>query len=122
MKRRRNEEAPRLYAARVDGLWRRSIAATSVPVGGDPKSLRFALAGPQPFGNEARLRFDLPEAGVVTLEIFDVLGRRAAERIEASWSSGPHEVSLDARRLGPGVYAARLTAAGTSEVVRLVHL
>jgi hypothetical protein len=44
------------------------------------------------------------------------------DRIEGWWSSGPHEVSLDARRLSPGVYSARLTAAGTSAVVRLVHI
>jgi photosystem II stability/assembly factor-like uncharacterized protein len=111
-----------LYAARADGLWRRSGATLSVPIGGEPKVLRFALAGPQPFGDKARLRFYMPEAGTASVEVFDVLGRRATDRVEEWWSSGPHEVALDARRLSPGVYTARLRAAGTSEVVRLVHL
>lgn len=111
-----------LYAARGDGLWRRSIATASVPIATAPGALGFALAGAQPFRDQARLRFDMPAAGTASIEVFDVLGRRAGDRIDGWWSSGPHEVSLDARRLGPGVYAARLMAAGTSEVVRLVHV
>ena len=112
-----------LYAARRDGLWFNSIApTTAVPIGGDPKSLRFAMAGPQPFRDQAHLRFVMPEAGTASIEVLDILGRRVADRIEGSWSAGPHEVSLDARGLGPGVYAARLTVAGKSEVVRLVHI
>lgn len=110
-----------LYAARGDGLWRRPIGTVSVVDGGHI-GLRFALAGPQPFGDQARLRFDLPVAGPASIEVFDLLGRRTGDRIEGWWSSGPHEVSLDARRMSPGVYAALLTAEGTHEVVRLVHV
>jgi hypothetical protein len=111
-----------LYAGRNDGLWRRSIATASVPPGDTPSRLRFALAGPQPVLDQAHLRFDLPEAGPVAIEVFDMRGARAIERLEAWRSAGPQEVSLNARRLRPGVYAARLTAAGRSEIVRLVHV
>jgi hypothetical protein len=111
-----------LYAARADGLWRSSTATLSVPIDRAPKALRFALAGPQPFGDKASLRFYMPEAGTASIEVFDVLGRRVIDRVEEWRSSGPHELALDARRLSPGVYAARLTAVETSEVVRLVHV
>jgi hypothetical protein len=108
-----------LYAARGDGLWRRPAGTTSVAVG-TTSHLRFALAGPQPCRDVARLRFDLPAAGAVSIEVLDVLGRAVGDRLTGWWPSGPHEVSLDARRLSPGVYAALLSAAGQREVVRLV--
>jgi hypothetical protein len=111
-----------LYAARENGLWRRSTEITSVAPGVRPGNLRFAIAGPQPLGDQARLRFELPEPGVASIEVFDVLGRRAGDRTEAWWSSGAHEVSLDARGLVPGVYAARLTAGGRTAVARFVRL
>jgi hypothetical protein len=111
-----------LYAARGDGLWRRPTGIVSVPADGGRHPLRFALAGPQPFGDRTRLRFDLPEAGAASIEVFDILGRAAGDRIEGWWSSGPHEVSLDARRMSPGVYEALLTAGGAHEVIRLVHV
>jgi hypothetical protein len=111
-----------LYAGRLDGLWHRSIDTVSVPGDRGPGALRFALAGPQPVGDEVRFRFELPEAGRATIELFDVAGRRAPGRVDESWSSGPHEVSWSARDLGPGVYHARLTAGGRHEVLRLVHV
>ena len=110
-----------LYAARGDGLWRRSISSAGVapPLGG--KGLRFAMAGPQPFGSQARLRFDLPEAGTASIAVFDVSGRAVGPRIVEWWPAGVRQVFLDARQLSPGVYAAVLTAGNRREVVRLVH-
>ena len=110
-----------LFAAREDGLWRRPTGIAGVP-GLPPVGLRFALAGPQPFGDETRLRFDLPQAGRVTIEIFDVLGRKVSDELDGWWSSGPHEVALQARQLSPGVYDARLTAGGARENLMLVHI
>jgi hypothetical protein len=111
-----------LYAARSDGLWVRSIATLSVPPPVAAAGLRFRIAGPQPVGAEARLAFELPEAGSTTLEVFDVTGRRAAETQRQSWGAGAHEFAVDARGLAPGIYAARLTAAGQQAVVRFAHV
>lgn len=110
-----------LYAARADGLWRRATADVSVPPG-RPAALRFAIAGRQPVGDQVRFRFELPEAGSAVLEVFDLAGRRAAEPIEGSWPAGPHEVTLDSRALAPGVYAARLSARGRQERIRIVRV
>ena len=110
-----------LYAGQVDGLWRRSIDTVSVPGGGAPAALRFALAGSQPIGDEVRFRFDLPEPGPVGIEVFDVAGRRAADAIRGSFPAGQNEIAWDARGLGPGVYLARLTAGGRRAVVRMIR-
>lgn len=112
-----------LYAARGDGLWRRPLGAvTSVPVDDAPGALHFAVAGRQPFGSDTRLRFQLPRDGSISIELFDVHGRLVGPRIEGWHAAGSHEVALDARSLGAGVYLARLTAGRTREVLRLIHV
>lgn len=111
-----------LYAARGDGLWRRPAPIVAVPPGRDSGRMRFALAGPQPFRDQTRLRFDLPKAESASIQVYDLMGRATGDPIEGWWSAGPHEVSLNARRLSPGVYSALLTAGGAREVVRLVHV
>src|SRR5262249_28623609 len=111
-----------LFAARGDGLWRRPLGTTSVPIGEFHSTLRFAIAGPQPFGDRARVTFDLPVAESAVVELFDVSGRSAGERVEGSWAAGTHEIALEARQLSPGVYSARLTAGGMRETLRLVHV
>lgn len=111
-----------LYAARTDGLWRRLAVTASVdpPAGGG--ALHFALAGAQPSRDDARVRFVLPESGPASIEVFDVTGRAAGNRIDGQWSPGAHEVSLDTRALRPGVYLAVLSARGVRETVRVVHV
>ena len=111
-----------LYAGRADGLWRRSTATVSVPNDRARAGLELALAGAQPAAHDVRLRFNMPEAGNATIEVFDVAGRRAAQLAQPSLSAGPHEVSWSASELGPGVYAVRLTAGRRQEVVRLVRV
>lgn len=111
-----------LYAGRVDGLWRRSIATVSAPPAAVPANLHFAIAGRQPVRDEVRFRFELPAAGRLRIDLFDVVGRRVPGGIEASLPAGPHEVRWEAGDLAPGIYLARLSAAGRSEVIRLVRI
>src|SRR5262249_15134531 len=110
-----------LFAARSDGLFTRTVITASV--GPDPGdgSLRFSLAGPQPVRDEARFRFVLPVAADATLELFDLTGRRVAERSGGFLSAGPHELALTSRALPAGVYAARLTSGARRESVRVVR-
>jgi hypothetical protein len=109
-----------MYAGRVDGLWRRSIDTVAVPPVAAPAGLRFALVGANPIGDEARFRFELPEAARVRIDLFDVAGRRQPGGIDEALPAGAHEVKWQVRALSPGMYLARIHAAGRSETIRLV--
>ena len=76
--------------------------------------LRFAIAGPHPIRDEARFRLELPEPARVRIDLFDVSGRRVPGGTDETLPSGTHEVRLDSRDLAPGIYMARLRAAGRS--------
>ncbi len=111
-----------LYAARADGLWKRSIADVSAPGAVPPARLRLALAAGQPVGDNVRLRIEMPGPGRVTLEVFDLAGRRVAALAEAAAPAGAYEVSLDLRALPAGVYLARASVAGEQAGTRLVRV
>jgi hypothetical protein len=112
-----------LYGGRVDGLWRRPIdpAPVSVPVADAPGSLHFAITGPNPIHDEARLRFELPEPGRVRIDVFDISGRHLPGGVDETVDAGAHEVLWRARDIAPGIYLARLSAGGRSAAVRLVR-
>jgi hypothetical protein len=110
-----------LYSAQSNGLWIRSVAPETAVGGGPGRSLRFALAV-QPVRDVARFRFELAEAGIVALELFDVAGRRAADRIAGFWPAGTHELAVNPSGLQPGVYSARMTAGTLRETVRLIRV
>jgi hypothetical protein len=111
-----------LFAGRADGLWRRSNEGLGAPPAVPPAGLGFALAGAQPVRDQARLRFTLARAGRATIDLFDVAGRHAWGRIDATWPAGTQEVTWDTHALEPGVYLALLSADGQRAAVRIVRM
>jgi hypothetical protein len=97
------------------------IGTLSVPPVGGVR-LRFAILGPHPIRDEARFLVELSEAGRVRIDFFDVAGRRAPGSTDEALPAGANEVRCKTGGLAPGVYLARLTAIGRSEVVRFVRI
>ncbi len=87
------------------------------PPGADALALS---AAPVPASGAATLRFTLPDASAVRLTLHDALGRTVATLADGALAAGPHAIAVDAGRLAPGVYVARLAAAGGAATTRLV--
>lgn len=74
---------------------------------------------PNPFNPSTTVAFDLPRAGVVTIEVFDLAGRRVRSLLDESLEAGLHSVTWNGRDdrgvgVGSGVYLVKLvTPAGT---------
>ncbi len=66
---------------------------------------------PNPFNPTTVLSFDLPEASIVTLKIYNVLGQEVASVLnQQEFSEGLQEVEFDASTLASGVYLYRIAA------------
>ena len=95
-----------------------------VPVAGESGpgaagALRVTSA-PNPFSTTTRLRYTLAADADVTVDVFDVTGRRVARLAAGPVAAGPHEVPFDAAALPSGVYVARVTAGAQTETRRLL--
>lgn len=65
---------------------------------------------PNPFNPSTTIRFDIPAAGLVTLTVFDVLGRKVATLVNEELSAGTYSTTYSAQGLASGVYLYRLQA------------
>lgn len=79
---------------------------------------------PNPFNPRTTLRFDLPAAGRVRLEVYDVRGRLVGSLVDAELPAGRHEAVWDGRdsegrAMASGSYFARLSAGGEVETVMM---
>ncbi|MBE2187634.1 MAG: T9SS type A sorting domain-containing protein [Rhodothermales bacterium] len=81
--------------------------------------LRMEQTGPQPTRDRATLRVALPEAARVTVEVFDLVGRRVAVLLDGPQAAGTHEVAVDTRALLSGMYLVRLTSGSQVRTARL---
>ncbi|MFH1861553.1 MAG: T9SS type A sorting domain-containing protein, partial [bacterium] len=75
-----------------------------------PEAFSLAQNYPNPFNPSTTLRFDLPEAAQVTLEVFDVAGRVVGAIHELPLPAGTHQIPFDGSGLPSGMYIYRLTA------------
>ena len=103
-----------------------SSGAVGVPGGPPlPAVTRLYAPIPNPVMDGARMRMDLAGEAVVSLEIYDVAGRRVATLAKGMLPAGRYEYPWDARgengaRLGSGLYFVRLSIAGRpAQITRL---
>lgn len=89
------------------------------PVPGD-----FALMQnyPNPFNPSTVVRYALPFAGTVSLEVFNALGQKVSTLIQGEREAGYHSASFNAADLPGGLYFIKMTAGNFSAVVKAVLL
>lgn len=73
---------------------------------------------PNPFNPTTTLSFDLPEPSIVSLLVYDLLGRRIAEIAEGSYGAGTHTAVWNAADQASGVYLARFIVMSASGGVK----
>ncbi|HLB00663.1 MAG TPA: T9SS type A sorting domain-containing protein, partial [Bacteroidota bacterium] len=71
---------------------------------------------PNPFNPTTSIEFSLAEPGIVTLKVYDLLGREVATLIDhEEYDDGEQLVNFDADGLTSGMYFYRLTSNGTGD-------
>ncbi len=91
------------------------ISSATVPAG-------FSLSDnyPNPFNPSTLMNFSIPRYGVVTLKIYDVLGREVKVLVDEPRAPGRYTASFDGSKLPSGIYFARLKFENRTLVRQLV--
>lgn len=95
-------------------------------VQGDDTDAGFEFAGyPNPFSDNATLKYHLPENGLVKIRVYNAIGELVTELVNENQQSGYHTAEFRPENLSAGMYTFRLefTGANTSKymVLKLVH-
>ena len=85
--------------------------------------LEFGLLGiaPNPFNALTRVSYELPEASIVTIRVFDVTGRRVATLVDGERQAGSYAAVWDGRAVTSGIYIVWMEA-GSFRAARKVML
>ena len=107
----------------VDGAFR---MANPVMVSGEGGPLAAATqigsARPNPFSGRAQIAYSVGATTHVTLEVYDLVGRRVAVLVDGPVEAGEHLATFDATGLPAGVYLSRLVAEGAVRTAKMVHV
>ncbi|MCX6149667.1 MAG: T9SS type A sorting domain-containing protein [Ignavibacteriales bacterium] len=85
-------------------------------------SYNLAQNYPNPFNPSTKITYSLQNPELVTLKIFDVLGREVATLVNQYQTAGNHTVSFNAGSLGSGIYFYKIEAGSFQSVKKLMLL
>ncbi len=88
------------------------------------KPIKFALEQnyPNPFNPTTKIKFSIPSFGNVTLEVYDILGRKVSTLINKQMQAGNYAIDFKATNLSSGVYFYRLKQGNRINIKKMMLL
>ncbi len=75
---------------------------------------------PNPFNPATKINFAIPKQGLVTMKIYDVLGREVRTLVNEVKNAGNYTVDFNASELSSGVYFYKLESQGFSDIKKMM--
>ena len=85
-----------------------------------PQSFSLEQNFPNPFNPSTKIRFSLPHSANIKLEVFNILGEKISDLIDAEMDAGNHEIEFSANNLASGLYIYRLSTKDFVDVKKMV--
>jgi hypothetical protein len=74
---------------------------------------------PNPFNNSTTLRYQLSEQSPVTIEVYDISGRRVAKLVDEEQAAGVYFVPFNASSVASGTYLLRFISGDVTDIQKL---
>ena len=87
-----------------------------------PGEFSIAANYPNPFNSSTQIVFKLPQAGAVSVDIYDILGQHVTTLAKGTYAPGAHTLVWDARHVSSGVYLCRASSGGITLTRKLLLL
>jgi hypothetical protein len=105
--------------------WPTAVEEEEKEISTVPKGFVLFQDYPNPFNATAKIRYQIPEEGHVTLKIFNTLGQEVRHLVDGHQMAGVHIVSWDGqddqgREVTSGIYFCQLRAGDFSEIIKMV--
>lgn len=75
---------------------------------------------PNPFNPTTSITYNLPVDGMVTLNVYDILGNEVAALVSENQKAGAYTIPFEAVGLASGVYICRMTAGSFNTTVKMM--
>jgi hypothetical protein len=105
---------PGLCAAQVDPCTITNIGTVETPV-----NYSLSQNYPNPFNPTTKISYALPKSGLVTLKVYDILGKEVATLVNEVKNVGSYTVDFSGSNLSSGVYFYKLSVGDFSSIKKM---
>ena len=108
----------------IDNICLSAIITNTTLVGSGmvPENYTLAQNYPNPFNPTTKINFAIPKQGLLSLRIYDILGREVATLVNEFKTAGYYSVDFNASELSSGIYFYKVEVNGFIDVKRMVLL
>lgn len=85
-----------------------------------PKVFSLSQNYPNPFNPVTRIQFAVPKNEIVSIRVYDILGKEVATLVNEQKNAGTYEVDFNASMLSSGVYFYRMQAGYFADIKRMM--
>ena len=121
-----NKQLNLIYAGTADGKIYKYVPEGATGINNQksdiPKDYQLYQNYPNPFNPTTKIKFALPYASLVTVKVYDLLGREIKTLLNETKQPGNYEVNFDASRLASGVYFYSIKANNFNSVKKMVFI
>lgn len=96
------------------------VSVEEIP--GNPQTYSLEQNFPNPFNPSTIIRFSIPEQGLVTLKVFNLLGEEVATLINTEMTTGTYEVDFRATDVSSGIYFYTLNTGNFISTKKMIVL
>jgi hypothetical protein len=89
---------------------------------GIPADFELKQNYPNPFNPSTKIVYNLPMDGVVTLLVYDIMGKEIVSLVNENKKAGSYEVILDGNRLTSGVYFCKMSAKNFTSSIKMLFI
>jgi len=93
-----------LWIAHGKGILTNSLVTGINKDSFEPNSFSLEQNYPNPFNPSTNINFSINKSGLVTLKLFDILGREVRLIYKGEMTSGQHKINFYAGNLASGIY------------------
>ena len=84
------------------------------------KSFNLDQNYPNPFNPSTTITYTLAQSGFVTLDVYNVIGKKVAELVHNDQQAGSHKIEFNGAQLSSGVYYYRIRAGNNSSMHKMI--
>jgi hypothetical protein len=93
------------------------LSAATAEITNVPTEFALGQNYPNPFNPSTQINYDLPQAGMVTLTVYNLMGQEVSKLVNEHKAAGSYSVQWNAMNLASGMYVYRINVQTEKDVV-----
>ena len=115
---------PYLIAGTNNGIWRITLQQLLTAIEDNQSKLtnNFSLLQnfPNPFNPSTNINYSVPKASIVTIKVYNMLGKELTTLVNEEKSAGNYSVKFNGKQLSSGIYFYKMLAGSFVETKKLI--